>query len=368
MEIKVVFCKKMKVYISSRKFHPGHFSHMHANYLMLKDSGFNPYLYINCGFNKSAGGLKRINFFSQFCMDKQFQYLIVWFPSIQSLFDMLFARLFRKNARIIYFFHEPYDSFRNYLKSGFGFLKTIKISVTAIFNLFLVLLCNKVVLPSDAALQAYHSSYSWLNKPILRLPLLFSDELQGSVDNFYNRKFISYIGTIAEDHAFDEFVSFVTKAASEGLFPGLQFLIATRSSLPDWARSKLTNAISEKKLIVCSGKPLSNDEINSYYRSSVVVWNAYKRSMQSGVMPKAFMFGTPVLVSKFNQSEFFINHERGELITEYNYENYISAIHLIITNFSIYSKFSREAFLSDYLYQAHSKKFIEFLSTSESAA
>ena len=359
----------MKAYISSRRYHPGHFSHMYANYLMLTDMGCESCLYVNPSFNAASHGLNRINYFTQLRADKHFEYLIVWFPSIQSLFDMLYVRLFRRKVKIVYFFHEPYDSFRNYLKSGFGLLKTIKITIVQIFNFCLVLLTHKVVLPSNAALQTYEANYAWLNKPYLRLPLLFSDESIGPIYEFSDRKFIAYLGTIAEDHAFDEFVSFVAKASEEGLFPGLQFLIASRSELPQWAAEKLAQAIVTKKLIVHSGNPLSNAEINAFYHSSVVVWNAYRRSMQSGVMPKAFMFGTPVLVSELNQSEFFINHERGELIAQYNYDSFVSAITAIIANFSMYSKCSREAFLSQYFYRAHSQEFLEFLSlTSESAS
>jgi len=353
----------MRAYISSRRFHPGHFSHMHANYLMMVDLGFEPSLYVNEGFNSMAGDLKRINRFSQLLSDKELKYLVVWFPSIQSLFDMLFVKLFRRDASIVYFFHEPYDSFSNYLKSGFSFFKTIKVTLVSIFNFFLVLLSNKVLLPSDAALQKYEASYAWLNKPYMRIPLLFNDELAGPIHEISLRSFISYVGTIAEDHAFDEFVSVVARASEAGLFPGLQFLIATRSVMPEWAIEKLASAIASEKLIVRSGKPLTNAEINASYHSSVVVWNAYRRSMQSGVMPKAFMFGTPVLVSGFNQSEFFVNHECGELIPQYNYEDTVLAISIIIANFSMYSICSREAFLRNYFYQAHTQKFLEFIST-----
>lgn len=355
----------MMAYISSRRFHPGHFSHMYANYLLLIDLGLNPSLYVNTGFNRMASDLKKINHFSQFFSDKDFKYLIVWFPSIQSLVDMIFVRLFRKNTTIIYFFHEPYDSFYSYLKSGFSLLKTIKISIVSLFNLFLVALSNKVVLPSNAALQKYNQSYSWLNKSHIRMPLLFSDELLTQVNEFSQRPFISYIGTVANDHAFDEFVAFVSRAAQEDIFAGLKFLIATRSDLPEWASQKLADAISTGRLTVQSGRPLTNIEINDYYHSSVVVWNAYRRSMQSGVMPKAFMFGTPVLVSELNQSEFFINHENGELITQYNYEIIVAAITNIIMNFADYSKLSREAFLKQYYYKAHKQDFLDFISSSK---
>jgi glycosyltransferase involved in cell wall biosynthesis len=337
---------------------------MYANYLLLVDLGLSPSLYVNTGFNQMASDLKKINHFSQLFSDKDFKYLMVWFPSIQSLVDMLFVRLFRKNVTVIYFFHEPYDSFYSYLKSGFSLLKTIKISIVSLFNLFLVALSNKVVLPSNAALTKYNQNYSWLNKPHIRIPLLFSDELLNQVNESSQRPFISYIGTVADDHAFDEFVAFVSRATEENTFTGLQFLIATRSDLPEWVSQKLAGAISAGRLVVHSGRPLTNIEINDYYHSSVVVWNAYRRSMQSGVMPKAFMFGTPVLVSELNQSEFFINHENGELITQYNYEIIVVAISNIIMSFANYSKLSREAFLKQYFYKAHAQKFLEFISSS----
>ena len=358
----------MKAYISSRRFHPGHFSHMHANYLMLMDLGIDASLYVDLNFNPMAGNLKRINNFSQLFKDKKFRYLIVWFPSMQSLIDMLFVRLFRKNTIIIYFFHEPFDSFLNYLKSGFGFIKTIKICLVSIFNFFLVALSHKIILPSDSAFLKYEVNYARVNKPHIRIPLIFGDELIGSINELLNRRYISYIGTIAEDHAFDEFVSLVSRASEEGLFPNLQFLIATRSHIPDLLKMKLKKAINSGKLIVYSGRALNNGAINYYYHSSVVVWNVYRRSMQSGVMPKAFMVGTPVLISDLNQSEFFTNHECGEVITQYNYEIIVSAILNIIANFPMYSTCSRESFLRNYFYKAHSQKFLEFISSLKEGA
>jgi glycosyltransferase involved in cell wall biosynthesis len=96
-----------------------------------------------------------------------------------------------------------------------------------------------------------------------------------------------------------------------------------------------------------------------------VVWNAYRRSMQSGVMPKAFMFGTPVLISDLNQSEFFVNHECGEIIFKYNYESIVLGISRIIENFSMYSKSCRISFLRNYFYKTHSQQFLEFISSSK---
>ena len=64
--------------------------------------------------------------------------------------------------------------------------------------------------------------------------------------------------------------------------------------------SELNNLIHTGRLTITQGRPLSNEEINLRYSESLVVWNAYERTMQSGVLAKAFMFGTPVIVLKKN--------------------------------------------------------------------
>ena len=63
-------------------------------------------------------------------------------------------------------------------------------------------------------------------------------------------------------------------------------------------QNKLIIAYLRDRLKLVVGKPMSNLEINNYFNKSLVVWNAYRRSMQSGVLPKAYMFGTPVIIVK----------------------------------------------------------------------
>ncbi|MBR7784651.1 hypothetical protein, partial [Undibacterium luofuense] len=106
-------------------------------------------------------------------------------------------------------------------------------------------------------------------------------------------------------------------------------------------------------LKIVSGKPLSNDEINSYFSQSIVVWNAYRRSMQSGVLPKAFMFGTPVLISSNNRSEFFENNKTGiEISLTYQKSEIYEAIYRIQSDFQKFSNLAREKFLSNFYYKA----------------
>ena len=63
---------------------------------------------------------------------------------------------------------------------------------------------------------------------------------------------------------------------------------------------------------------LTDETGNFYFEKSVLVWNAYNRSMQSGVLPKAFMFGAPVVMLKKNENEFMQNKITGILIEDNN--------------------------------------------------
>jgi glycosyltransferase involved in cell wall biosynthesis len=90
--------------------------------------------------------------------------------------------------------------------------------------------------------------------------------------------------------------------------------------------------------VVRAGRALTNAEINKYYAKSTVVWNAYKRSMQSGVLAKAYMFGTPVVVSILNKSEYFLDRENGVLVSgKYDFTEIQDAIGDIILRFEEYS-------------------------------
>jgi glycosyltransferase involved in cell wall biosynthesis len=194
-----------------------------------------------------------------------------------------------------------------------------------------------------------------------KINLMFEDEYN-SCDTPFSRKFVSYIGTIAEDHAFDEFVRFVVNSVERNELPDLQFLIATRSQIPESFQNAVSYCIKQNRLIVKSEKPLSNKEINHYYASSLVVWNAYKRSMQSGVMPKAYMFGTPVVVSDRNQSEFFIDRRTGIMISSvYDFDEILKAVNIISKNFDDYTVNCRSMFLEKFHYKALAKSFMDFV-------
>jgi len=352
----------MKVVMVSHNFNPGHFSHLYANYKLVVDSGLTAGFHWNDKFDKFLGD-NEIHKANVTDISKDDIY-VVWFPSLKALAEMAYLRLTSK-GQIVYVLHEPFDSIKAYLNSGFGVVKTSKITIISFFNYLMVQCAHKIILPSDKALTTFKSRYNFSGK-YTKIPLMFDDESK-AILSFSKRRYISYIGTIAEDHAFDKFIEFVLYALNNNLFPKYIYLIATRSVLNVDIVKKLEIFVDEKKVIIVSGNSMSNSEINGYFEKSIVVWNAYRRSMQSGILPKAYMFGTPVIISDKNRSEYFSDDVTGkEVVGAYNAKDVVKSIDLIMNNFSKYSKNCRKTFLQHFYYKSFSEKFMFFLTENNS--
>jgi hypothetical protein len=186
------------------------------------------------------------------------------------------------------------------------------------------------------------------------MPLIYDDESQYDT-SVVERKYFSYIGTIAEDHSFDCFLKFIEECAQNGSLNEYEFLIATKSKIT--IDKDLQNIIDTGRLIVIEGEPLSNESINYYYKRSLVVWNAYKNTTQSGVLAKSFMFGTPAIVLWENISEFV--KDKWDVVAIHNnksYDEIYKALLTIISDYTNYSKAARKCFLGKFYYRNYHEK------------
>lgn len=306
----------MNILIISLNFNPGHFSHLSANYKLFKDCGFTPYLYVNRSFNKmdEKNEFNRVNSLCELKKLKTVDAAVFWFPCLKNIFEIIRLRILYR-SKIIYIYHEPFESIKSYYNSGFRFKKILKICLINLVNIPVILLSHRIVLPSSSSFSLYQKKYTFLNKNYSLIPLLFDDEA-GSLLEKADKNFISYIGTIAEDHAFDRFVDFVESAVKNDWFPELKFLVATRNKIPAREKNILEQFVLSGKVVISEGHTMKTEKINQYYRGSLVVWNAYNRSMQSGVLPKAYMFGAAVIVLFCNANEFIDNHKTCVLIKD----------------------------------------------------
>lgn len=338
----------MKLLIVGLTQHPGHFSHIVAFYRMG----------IKCGFDTSvltyADSVKylpdNVDVITFGSVLPKIDAALVSAPSKDNL--ALFLRLKRKfSTRIAMVFHEPLTSYSVYRKAGFSRWQMLKLRLGNIYESLLVKIADTILLASLKGLSYYDANSSYTNKNREYFPLIFDDEFFQS-----ERKYVSYIGTVAADHSFNEFLAYIKWAWKNSKISGLKFLIATKSSVD--LDASYDEMLNDGFLKVVHGKPMTNEEINAYYASSLLVWNAYTRTTQSGVLPKAFMFGCPAIVVKRNLSDSTIVGENVVAIeNNQSCEEIDNAISIVMKNFLHYSSSARQMFLKKYYWKNYSDQF-----------
>jgi len=221
-------------------------------------------------------------------------------------------------------------------------------------NKLSLILSNSVILASQKALAIYNRKYKLLNSNILLMPLIYDDENLSKRSNYREKRYISYIGTVAPDHAFAKFMNYVEHAVANDLFMNYKFLIATSSSLDRKFIFKSEKGEISDRLEIVDGRWLSNREINRFYAKSLLVWNAYDRSTQSGVLPKSFMFGTPVLGNYRLTNEYLSQCKNGIYLNDNSdFVEITKAIEYISTNIEDLAILSRSAFLDSFYYRSY---------------
>jgi glycosyltransferase involved in cell wall biosynthesis len=111
-------------------------------------------------------------------------------------------------------------------------------------------------------------------------------------------------------------------------------------------------------LVIVDGHPLATSEINAFYRRSAVVWNAYHGSMQSGVLPKAFMFGTPVVSRAGNANEYVRDGVTGVLVGDTADTLALrTAVQRVLDRQHEFTFQCREAFLGTFYYRNYARIF-----------
>ena len=352
----------MKSILMSKRFNPGHISHLEATAELLKQEGFDVKFSVHQKFFSFSVSMKKTceASFREFFSLRKGDLFVILFPSFYALLILFITRFFCKFTSV-YIYHEPYTSFSSYRDSGFGLLKSFRIAAISIVNRSICLLSNKIILPSERAFNSVPKA-KYFPMRFAKINLMFADETDTN-KVAVSRNYVSYIGTIAEDHAFDEYVRLMRCTIIEGSLPSLNFLIATRSQIPARHRLTILDCVRSGRLSLQCGKPMTTGHINSYYEQSLVVWNAYKRSMQSGVLPKAYMFGTPVLISTSNQSEFFQDGVHGALISDNcTFQEFQDAIYRIQSNWPSFSQNCRSYYLNNFDFRSLSDLFMKFIS------
>ena len=193
---------------------------------------------------------------------------------------------------MLYVLHEPMCSLEDLWKEG---KKAPRSLVARLVNWRICALSKKVLLASQNGMKTYEKYMRRCNGNYAFFPLIFCDDTL--CNQAIEREYCSYIGNFVEPHGCKEFAHFAEYVLQEQ--KDIKLLIATKTNIDIYLRSPVfQQAMADGRLTVQSGRIMTTQEINTFYRRSVCVWNVYNRSTQSGVLPNALMQGTPLIVNR----------------------------------------------------------------------
>lgn len=263
----------------------------------------------------------------------------------------LAAKLKRAGARILYLYHEPRKVTLEYLKSD-GLRDLLVGAAAHRVSVPLLRLADKVITGSQYALDIYRRGDTRYNANACYFPLIYDDEAGPITPEMVDNKlYFSYVGNIGHVHGFDQYVDVMRESFRRN--SDLRFMIASRMRLPKYFLKDRAIRSNLGRIKLQCGRTLQNSEINDCYAKSFCVWNLYRRSTQSGVMPKAFMFGTPVIVSKIGSfPEFVTDGFNGRYAIADDPGNVLSIASELRAKTAEYASNCRSSFLHTFFYKS----------------
>jgi glycosyltransferase involved in cell wall biosynthesis len=253
-------------------------------------------------------------------------------------------------VRQLYVYHEPWQMSLRYLLSE-GLPDTAKALLAHRATVPVLKRATAVVLESEFGLSVYRKNDARINPRGVYYPQIYDDDAVSCFPELLkSKRYFSFIGNPCKAHGFEQYIAFVTYCLQSNL--DVEFMIACRQELSGIEKEPLFMA-NAGKLKIRSGKPLSNDEMNRCYAESLCVWNLYRRSTQSGVLPKALMFGAPVVATRIGSfPEYIIDRHNGRFLTPDDHQGLVDAFHDFRANRQLYGHHCRETFLKTFYYRA----------------
>ena len=291
---------KLEILFHSHKFAPGHYNILSA-LLTVKD----PYKYYSLFLDQKyfLFDRKLLNFKSS----KRYGDVNVHLnSSIKTFILILTARLLRK--RSVIFLHEPINNLTHKFSHYPKISQKLRLACVKVINDLICTFSDRIIVFSDNSYLNVPARFLSKTKKS-RLPFVDTHARNPIAKNStdISKIIISYIGTVASDHAFDEFVQWVCQSNLDR--QNIQFRIFTKSLIDEKIISKL-----ERICDIHHGSVLSDAEINAAFRASTFTWCVYKSASQSGVLPMALMNQSVPLVSKAFGNDLEIYRECTVLI------------------------------------------------------
>jgi len=259
----------------------------------------------------------------------------------------LLAKLTHRRALVAMQIHEPYEE-RKELHGGL--LKRFSIGLVELVHRLSLKFTDVVVLPSRNAMNVFRRHYRFKGEAIIGTQL-FAD--MPGCDRL-SRKYIAFLGHAKKMKGIDIFFDLVRESCRRRL--DLQFLIVTRSDISEYL-SRLSD--EERKILkVVNRSNISDEEMRNAAGESIAVLTLFETIMQSGIVPVAFMNGTPVIATDIAGLTEFVHHKKNGYIVPVKptLEQVFEAIDFVRRNFDELSARARRDFEEIY----HEKNWVKY--------
>jgi glycosyltransferase involved in cell wall biosynthesis len=207
--------------------------------------------------------------------------LVSWHP-----FNFLLIRLLKTlypGTPVISWVHEPYKD----EKRVYG-AKALFIYLIELFQDLSLRVTDVAVLHSRRGLRFFHKRYPWFKGQTYFIPLQYKD---GGPSLLTDRPYVSFLGRADQAKGIELFFDLVADTAR--LKKDWMYQIVTSSNIRSYLQKLSPNA--QERLHVVNKPQLSDEEIWAGAANSLAVAALYKETMQSGIIPVAWMKGTPVI-------------------------------------------------------------------------
>lgn len=256
--------------------------------------------------------------------------------------NSLVAALARSSVpgiKVWFLLHEPYVREKN----KHGHLRSLLIVGQEWGTRRLLPQLDGVLVPSDEAVRQMKVAYPGFRGVVLKVPLLFEDRC---AERDVQRRYFSFIGHAVPAKGIDTFFELVRLSAESGR--DWSFQIATSTDIS--AHLAVLSDAAHSQLRVINKPQLKDEEIDQAVRESWAVLAPYRRVTQSGVVPIAFMHGTPVISTcAGGMPECVVEGETGYLVdVEAKFSDWEAKFHQVKSNLPRLSTRCRDYFANHF--------------------
>lgn len=257
---------------------------------------------------------------------------------------------------IWWWLHEPYRR----SKKSYGWWKKYYYFIAELMQIPFLKIVDQVIVSSVEAKCAFSKHYPWYSGKVVECPLMLLDYSKYCKTS--NPKYISFVGTAAKSKGIDQFFQLVEYASIKK--PLLNFQIITSSNISKFVNN--LNITAKNRLKIVSGDRISDIQLGKAIKNSIAILTPYRQTMQSGVVPAAYMHGVPIISTNVGSMAEFVQHGKTGLLVSVNatMDEWLNSIKIITQRKNMFGKNCRK-YYENYHSPENWKKFIPQLIDTE---